>query len=151
MVEIVKAVVVVVFESTMNNTADICRFQYISYTNWYLLCEIQFNKISFANNSGPIHLSVSSFSRVRKTTSPIRSRLRLFFTCDENENLSLSSEGKLAVVVWLDFGVPTDMNENRFVVIHGSTEDYIDGLDNNNTNTIQYELPDISCFNNYVN
>ena len=27
------------------------------------------------------------------------------------------------------------MNENRLAVIHGSTEDYIDGLDNKNTNT----------------
>ena len=27
------------------------------------------------------------------------------------------------------------MNENRFAVIYGSTEDYIDGLDNKNMNT----------------
>ena len=27
------------------------------------------------------------------------------------------------------------MNENRFAVIHGSTEDYIDDLDSKNTNT----------------
>ena len=43
------------------------------------------------------------------------------------------------VLDWLDWSLTAqtevqNMNENRFAVIYGSTEDHIDGLDNKNMN-----------------
>ena len=67
--------------------------------------------------------------------SPIRSRVRLFFTCDKNH----STESWRCLIGWTwSLTAQTEvqnMNENRFAVIYGSTEDYIDGLDNKNMNT----------------
>ena len=92
----------------------------LSYTYQDLLCEIQFNKISFANNSWPIELSAS-----------------FFFTCDENR--SISNEGKLAVVVWLNFEFDCT-NRGSKHEWKQICSDYINGLDNKNT--IQIKLTD---------
>ena len=77
------------------------------------------------------------FSGVREKIHLIKSRVRLFFTCSENR--SLSTEGKLAVIVWLnfEFDCTNRGSKHEWKQICSDTRLYrkssIDGLDNKNT------------------